>query len=90
MKFQSISKSLLLGLALLLVCNITKAAGSNYKSEGKDDVINTYLNAVVHGKLAGVEDIIAYGAQFNMIRGSRVNTLNKQQLMGSLKSGENV
>ena len=83
-------KSIMMGLALLLVCNISKAAGSNHKGAGKDDVINTYLNAVVHGKLAGVEDVIADGVQFNMIRGDKVTTMNKEQLIGSLKAGENT
>jgi hypothetical protein len=83
-------KSIMMGLALLLVCNISKAAGSNYKGVSKDDAINTYLNAVVHGKLAGVEDVIADGVQFNMIRGDKVTTMNKEQLIGSLKAGENT
>jgi len=83
-------KSMMMGLALLLVCNITNAAGVNHKKADKSDAVDTYMNAVVHGKIAGVEDAIADGVQFNMIRGGRVNTLNKEELIGSLKSGENV
>jgi ABC-type lipoprotein release transport system permease subunit len=84
-------KSILLGLALLMVCGVTKAAnGSALSNPTKDEVINTYLNAVVHGKLNGIEDAIDDDAQFNMMRGSDINTLSKQQILSSLKSNENI
>ena len=83
-------KSILLGLALLMVCGVTKAASGTATNPTKDDVINTYLNAVVHGKLSGLEDAIDDDAQFNMMRGENVNTLGKQQILRSLKASENI
>jgi len=79
-----------MGLALLLVCGITQAAPTSHGNSTKDEVINTYLNAVVHGKLGGIDEAIDDDAQFNMKRGDRVNTLSKPQVLDALKSNENV
>jgi hypothetical protein len=83
-------KSILLGLALLMVCGVAKAASGTAGNSTKDEVINIYLNAVVHGKLSGLEDAIDDDAQFNMMRGENVNTLGKQQILRSLKASENI
>jgi hypothetical protein len=80
-----------MGLALLIVCGVanasTKAAHSNLT---KEEVIDIYLNAVVHGKLTGIEGAIDNDVQFNMTRGENVNTLNKKQLLAALKANENI
>ncbi|HTD41829.1 MAG TPA: nuclear transport factor 2 family protein [Mucilaginibacter sp.] len=83
-------KAMMMGLALLLVCGITQAAPTSHGNSTKDEVINTYLNAVVHGKLGGIDEAIDDDAQFNMKRGDRVNTLSKPQVLDALKSNENV
>ena len=79
-----------MGLALLLVGSISQAAPKSHGNSTKDEVLDTYLNAVMHGKLAGVNDAIDDDAQFNMKRGDRVNTLTKAQIIDALKSSENV
>jgi len=79
-----------MGLALLLVGSISQAAPTSHGNSTKDEVINTYLNAVVHGKLGGVDEAIDDDAQFNMKRGDHVNTLSKPQILDALKSNENV
>jgi hypothetical protein len=84
-------KAVVMGLALLLVCGLAQAAsGTKHNNSTKEEVINAYVDAVVHGKLSGVSDAIDDDAQFNMKRGSNVNTLNKPQVLDALKSGENV
>jgi hypothetical protein len=84
-------KAMVMGLALLLVCGVSQAASvTNHNNSTKDEVIDAYLNAVVHGKINGLSDIVDDEAQFNMKRGSSVNTLNKSQILNSLKSSENV
>jgi len=79
-----------MGLALLLVCGISQAAPTGHGNSSKDQVIDTYLNAIVHGKLDGVSDAIDDDAQFYMKRGERVNTLSKSQIMDALQSNANV
>jgi hypothetical protein len=83
-------KAMMMGLALLLVAGISQAAPTSHGSSTKDEVINTYLNAVVHGNLFGVDEAIDDDAQFNMKRGDHVNTLTKPQILDALKSNENV
>jgi len=84
-------KSIMLGMALLLVSVAVNANPKSHdKKPTKQEVIDTYLNAVVHGKLDGINNAIDDEAQFNMQRGNNVNTLNKQQILNSLKSSENI
>lgn len=83
-------KALMMGLALLLVCSISQAAPISHGNSTKDQVIDTYLNAVVHGKLDGVSDAIDDDAQFAIKRGEHINTLTKAQIMDALKTNVNV
>ncbi|HEY4323058.1 MAG TPA: nuclear transport factor 2 family protein [Mucilaginibacter sp.] len=84
-------RAMMMGLALLLVCGASQAATLiNRAGLSKEDVITTYLNAVVHGKVDGVDNAIDDNAQFDMKRGDKVNTLDKSRLIDALKSNENV
>ncbi|MGZ3751119.1 MAG: nuclear transport factor 2 family protein [Mucilaginibacter sp.] len=84
-------KTMVMGLALLLVCVVTNATPKTiHGTSTKDDVINTYLNAVVHGKLDGLSNAIDDDAEFKMLRGASVTTLNKLQILSTLKSSENI
>ncbi|MBS1519754.1 MAG: hypothetical protein JST50_02065 [Bacteroidetes bacterium] len=82
-------KAMMMGLALLFVCGISQAAPTGH-GNSKDEVIDTYLNAIVHGKLNGVSDAIDDDAQFLMKRGERVNTLTKAQIMDGLQANANI
>jgi hypothetical protein len=82
-------RAMIMGLSLLLVCGISQAAPTGH-GNSKDEVIDTYLNAIVHGKLDGVSDAIDDDAQFNMKRGERVNMLTKSQIMDGLKANANI
>ena len=83
-------KSILMGVTLLFVCVVTKAATGTHNYLTKDEVIDTYLNAVVHGKLSGIENAINDDAQFNIIRGENVKSLTKQQMLDAFKANENI
>ena len=84
-------KSIVLSLVLLVVFMGSKAVtGTPSVALNKEAVINVYLNAVVHGRLDGIEEALDEGASFNMIRGQIVNTLNKNQILSYLKSVENM
>jgi hypothetical protein len=80
-----------MGLALLIVCGVANASTkATHGNLTKEEVIDTYLNAVVHGKLTGIESAIDDDAQFNMTRGENVNTLSKKQMLAALKASENI
>jgi hypothetical protein len=83
-------KAMMMGMALLLICGASQAKSLISHNNSKDQVIDAYLNAVVHGKLAGIDDAIDNEAQFDMKRGNNVNTLTKAQIISALKANENV
>ena len=79
-------KAMMMGLALMVVCGVANAAKPAYHNPTKDEVIDTYLNAVVHGNLDGIDNAIDDDAQFNTVRGEHTNTLNKGQVIDYLKT----
>lgn len=79
-------KAMMIGLAFLLVCGVASAAKPANHNSTKDEVIDAYLNAVVHGNLEGIDNAIDDDAQFNTVRGEHTNTLNKGQLIDYLKA----
>jgi hypothetical protein len=83
-------KKMLMGMALLFAFGTAGAATASGLKPTKDAVFNVYLNAVVHGKLNGIDDAIDDDAEFNFIRGDNVNRISKQQIINSLKSVENI
>lgn len=80
---------MMMGLALLFVCAVSHAAPVGHNLS-KEEALDTYLNAVVHGKTAGIENAIDDDATFYMKRGDNVNTLTKSQIVGALKASENI
>ena len=87
---MKILKAMMMGMVLLLICGASQAKSLMSPNNSKDQVIDTYLNAVVHGKLAGIDDAIDNDAHFDMKRGNSVNTLTKSQIMSALKANENI
>lgn len=83
-------KSILLGFTLLVVGTVANAATGPAFALTKNDVLNIYVNAVVHGKIHGVENILAKDVKYTMLRGDKEFNLDKKQLVESLKASENV
>ena len=70
-------KAMMMGLALLVFCGVANAGVRVSHNPTKDEVVDTYVNAVTHGDLKGLDDAIDDDAQFNTKRGDNVNTLTK-------------
>ena len=80
-------KSVLTGMALLFICVAANATIKSVDPKSvKDDVINTYIDAITHGKTANLANVLSDDMQYNMQRGENVNTLNKEQLLDYLKN----
>jgi hypothetical protein len=80
-------KSMLTALALLFVCVAANATVKPHTGKPtKNDVVNLYIDAIAHGKTNNLDNILDDGLQFNMVRGERVNTLSKDQLISYLKN----
>ncbi|MDR6940254.1 nuclear transport factor 2 family protein [Mucilaginibacter pocheonensis] len=84
-------KSILLGLALLIVCSAAKA---NTFTDGenltKNYAISTYIDAMTHGKLKGLGEVLDSDAKFSMLRGKTVLNFSKNEMLESLASTKNV
>ncbi|MGZ3753672.1 MAG: nuclear transport factor 2 family protein [Mucilaginibacter sp.] len=84
-------KSILLGLTLLVVAVAAKATGNQPAGKlTKNDVLNIYMNAAAHGKIEGLDKVLAEDVQYNMTRGERTISIDKKQMMESFKAGQNV
>lgn len=80
-------KLMLTGIAFLFVCAAASATvnpGNNKPT--KADVVNTYINAIAHGKVANLENALNDSFTYNLLRGQFINTLNKEQLINYLAS----
>ncbi|MGF7081906.1 hypothetical protein [Mucilaginibacter sp. UYCu711] len=83
-------KSIVLGLALLVVGTIANAANKPAAVLTKNDVLNIYVNAVVHGKLDGLDAVLDDNVKFVMQRGDNETILNKKNILESFKASENM
>src|ERR1700749_3089394 len=92
-------KSIMLGLALVAVCSAANATTHiapvklTHTVAGKlskNDVLNIYMNAAIHGKMENNEDVLASDVQFNIKRGDHTITANRTQMLAYLKGNENI
>lgn len=86
-------KSIVLGLALLVVCGTSvNAAATLDKNDGltKTYAVNTYVNAMTRGKLDGFNDVLDKSAKFSMLRGKQVLNFDKKEMMQYMQKGKNV
>ena len=86
---MKILKSIMLGLALLVVCNVAGATNRIDKPT-KLEVLDIFMNAATHGKLARLDEVMDKDLEFNMKRGERTITVNKAQALDFYKASENV
>jgi hypothetical protein len=86
---MKIFKSVMMGFALLLFCGMANANSRTTAASG-DDVITTYINAIIHGKFDGLDKAIADNAEFSTTRGENVNTFNKAQMLAALQPNANM
>jgi hypothetical protein len=83
-------RSIMLGLALLVVCGVVKANTTNGEKLTKTYAINTYVDAMTRGKLDGLNDVLDKTAEFSMLRGKTVLSFSKKQMLGYLQSNKNT
>jgi hypothetical protein len=83
-------KSILLGLALMVVCGAVKANNTDDGKLTQTHAINTYVDAMTRGKLQGLNDVLDQSAQFSMLRGKTVLSFNKKQVLDYLQANKNT
>jgi hypothetical protein len=88
---MKIMKEVMIGLVLILACNNIKASTSPRRIDlGKFRAMNTYINAVVHGKVHDVKYVIDDNAIFKVQHGKKFNTVGKLQALRALRSAQNI
>src|SRR5271170_2561384 len=87
MKVMKTLKSMLAGIALLLICvaanAITKPATGKLT---RDEVVKIYIDATTSGNVSKLDNVLADDLQFDIQRGDYVNILDKNQLIDYLKN----
>jgi hypothetical protein len=84
-------KAMMMGLALMLACGVASATPiTHHNSGGKDEIVDTYMNAVIRGDLNGISAAIDDDAQFYTMHSDRVSQLNKNQMLSYLKANPAV
>jgi hypothetical protein len=79
----------MLGLALLVVCGIAKANTIDEKVT-PNYAINTFVDAMTRGKLAGLDAVLDKSAEFNMLRGKKMLSFTKNEMLEFFKSNKNI
>ncbi|PWK75306.1 putative lumazine-binding protein [Mucilaginibacter oryzae] len=81
----------MLGLALL-VAGATANAATKIDGENltKNFAINTYIDAMTRGKLSGFSEVVDPSAKFSMLRGTKVLSFDKMQVVDQLKATKNT
>ena len=83
-------KSILLGLALMVVCGAVKANNTDEGKLTQNHAINTYVDAMTRGKLQGLNEVLDQSAQFSMLRGKTVLSFSKKQMLDYLQANKNT
>ena len=83
-------KSIVLAVALLVVCGAANAKNIDDGKLTTNHAINTYVDAMTRGKLAGLEDVLDKSAEFSMLRGKNVLSFSRADMMEYFKSNKNI
>ncbi|GAB3914143.1 nuclear transport factor 2 family protein [Mucilaginibacter boryungensis] len=83
-------KSIALGFALLATVCVAKAADKPVERLTKNHAINTYVDAMSRGKLQGLNEVLDPTAKFSMLRGTKVLSYGKTEMLDFLKGSKDV
>lgn len=88
---MKIIKLLTPAIIVLMACGVARAG--NHKDEGmltKAHAISTYVDAMAHGKLDGLTDVIDPTAKFTLMQGKHIGSYDKKQMIEFLSKIKNV
>ncbi|QJD97462.1 hypothetical protein HH214_17070 [Mucilaginibacter robiniae] len=83
-------KSFLLGLTLMVVGIIAKADEPEAAKLSKNYAIATYINAMAQGKTEGLDNVLDQSAKFSMLRGKKVLSFSKTDMLNFMNSNANI
>ena len=84
-------RTLLIGVALFTVCTAAKATiHTDEATMSKNFAINTYIDAMTHGKSAGMKEVLDPTVKISMLRGKQVVSFSKKEMLDFLETTKNV
>ena len=83
-------KSIILGLALLACCGAVNAKTTDDGRLTKTHAINTFVEAMTMGKLNGLNDVLDKSVALGMVRGNKVLSFDKNQILEYFQNNKNV
>ncbi len=81
-----------MGLAFLAVCTVANAGTKPDKQKQltRDYAIDTYVNAMAHGKLDGLNKVLDESVDFSMLRGNTVLSFSRKEMLDYFESNKNI
>lgn len=79
--------------ALLMLLSVSAFAADGSKKEeklGMNYALKTYIDAVAHGKIGSLEEVLDKDIKFTTTRGQKIINHNKVELLNSLQGIRNV
>jgi len=85
-------KTIVLGFVIVMAFGSAKAYTVKVDNENLTiaHAVNTYINAMVHGKVGELDAVLDQDVKFSMLRGKQVMTFTKDQILELAKTNENV
>ena len=84
-------RTIIIAAALFTVCTAAKATFRyDEGSLSKNFAVNTYVDAMTHGKLNGFNEALDPTVKFTMLRGTHMMSYTKAEMLNYLKENKNV
>lgn len=83
-------KLIIAAFCLTVAVNVAKADGNPANALSKEYAIRTYTDAVSHGKIAGLDNVFDDHATFSLIKGNKLVSNNKADMLSFFKENQNV
>jgi hypothetical protein len=83
-------KSIVLGLALLVVTNIVKADEPTAAKITKNRAIATYISTMTEGKNQGFDAVLDENVKFSSLRGNKLVNFDKADMLKFIDQNKNI
>lgn len=80
---------MMLGL-LLAICGVANAKDNGDNKLSKNYAINTYVDAMVRGRMNGFNGVLSADASFSILRGTKVVSYTKKDMLDYMETNKNV
>jgi hypothetical protein len=90
MKTVKTLRSIVAGLALLLITNVVKADEPKAAKLTKTHAVEAYVSAMTQGKSANLSEVLDQSAKFSILRGKKVMSFDKAEMLEFTKQNKDI